>query len=257
MAIKCGWASIGETGKGRGNKAGDQTGKEVKVGAWYNFGQTEVLRWKDRNKAKTYAKVIEKICKNDNVGYDMDDRTTIYTALNAVGWNPDKLTKKVETDCSETVGVGVNCVVGRALVSKSIWTGNLKGVLMQTGLFEVLTDKKYLTSDEYLLTGDIINKPGHHVISALEDGTKTTKTTNLTIAKPTLKKGSKGAEVKKLQKNLNDLGFKDSKGKKLEIDGEFGSNTYFALTKFQQKYKLEIDGIYGIKSESAMKKAYK
>ena len=32
MAVKCGWASIDERGRARGGSAGDQTGKEVKIG---------------------------------------------------------------------------------------------------------------------------------------------------------------------------------------------------------------------------------
>jgi len=45
----------------------------------------------------------------------------------------------------------------------------------------------------------------------------------------TLKKGSKGADVKKLQKLLNDCGFS------LTVDGDFGKNTYQALVAFQSE----------------------
>ena len=45
------WASIGENGKATGGKVGDQTGKEVKCGQIYDFGQTRVYRCKDREKA--------------------------------------------------------------------------------------------------------------------------------------------------------------------------------------------------------------
>lgn len=76
MSIKCGWASIDERGKIRGGKAGDQTGKEVKLGSWYYFGQTQVIRWKDRTKAKKYAKIIEALCNNPHIGYDQSERTT-------------------------------------------------------------------------------------------------------------------------------------------------------------------------------------
>ena len=33
------WASIGSNGKVADDLAGDQTGKEVKIGEYYNFGQ--------------------------------------------------------------------------------------------------------------------------------------------------------------------------------------------------------------------------
>ena len=51
MSVMCAWASANEYGKVNGGKAGDQTGKEVKCGSIYNFGQTRVYRCKNRNKA--------------------------------------------------------------------------------------------------------------------------------------------------------------------------------------------------------------
>lgn len=72
-------------------------------------------------------------------------------------------------------------------------------------------------------------------------------------AKPVLRTGSFGAQVLNLQKDLNYLGFCDKNGKKLSEDKDFGSNTAYALKKFQEKYKLEADGIYGNMSYAAMK----
>lgn len=60
------------------------------------------------------------------------------------------------------------------------------------------------------------------------------------IAKPVLKKGSKGQEVKYLQQNLNQV-----IKAKLEIDGSFGSKTEQAVKDFQKKYGLVVDGSYG------------
>lgn len=55
MGTLCGWASIDENGKATGGQKGDQTGREVRTGNWYSFGQTVVLRFKDRNKATKAA----------------------------------------------------------------------------------------------------------------------------------------------------------------------------------------------------------
>ena len=74
----------------------------------------------------------------------------------------------------------------------------------------------------------------------------------LAISTPNLKKGSKGNEVKKLQKDLNFV-----LGTKLEVDGDFGKNTLVALKTFQTKYKLTVDGVYGSKSEAKMKSLLK
>ena len=74
-----------------------------------------------------------------------------------------------------------------------------------------------------------------------------------TIAKPTLKNGSKGTQVKYLQQDLNYLGFKGTDGKQLTIDGVIGNNVIYALKQFQIKYKLSVDGVYGDKSYAKMK----
>ena len=170
MSVLCGWASIDERGKAKGGSAGDQTGKEVKLGAWYDFGQTTVLRFKDRTLAKEYAKVFKALCANDNVGYDQNQRTTVYTALEAVGWDVSKLNTPCETDCSQLTGTALN-VVG-VKVNKDIYTGNMVNACMATGKFDKLTDSKYLRDDDYLMVGDIIVKPNKHTITVLADGTK-------------------------------------------------------------------------------------
>ena len=61
-----------------------------------------------------------------------------------------------------------------------------------------------------------------------------------TIPKPTLKKGSKGAQVKYLQSFLNWYF-----GKKIAVDGAFGDITKSALEQFQNAEGIKIDGIYG------------
>ena len=77
----------------------------------------------------------------------------------------------------------------------------------------------------------------------------TSKTKAQTVAKPTLKNGSKNTQVKYLQQNLNYI-----LGTKLSVDGIFGANTASALKQFQKKYGLVVDGIYGKKSYAKMKK---
>ena len=56
----------------------------------------------------------------------------------------------------------------------------------------------------------------------------------------TLKKGSKGNEVKQWQQFLLSLEFEPG-----EADGIFGTKTHNATKKFQQKYELDADGIVG------------
>ena len=56
-------------------------------------------------------------------------------------------------------------------MSTACYTGNLRKALKKAG-FEVLTDKKYLTSDAYLLEGDILLNDGAHVATNLTNGAK-------------------------------------------------------------------------------------
>ena len=249
MIVKCGWASIGETGRGRGNKAGDQTGREVKTGDWYDFGQNVMLRFKKRIIAEAYAKAIRQMCNNQNVGYDMSDRDTLWDALNKVGWDVTKIVKPVECDCSMLVGCGVNIAVGKALIGKEIYTGNLVNKLMETRMFEKYTDAKYLRKSDYLLTGDILNRAEHHVISVIDGHT------DHAVARPTLRKGDKSGEVELLQNNLNSV--KGLSGAKLVEDGDFGSKTKAKVESFQKKSKILIDGIYGKVTASSMNEVIK
>lgn len=265
--IKCGWASIGETGSGRNNKAGDQTGREVKIGNWYYFGQTQVFRWKDRDLAKKYAKIVEALCNNDNVGYDMADRTTLYDLLEKNGWNYKAVNKKVECDCSQLVASAICATMGKAVVKNSMYTGNLKSQLTKTGLFTIKTAKKYLDDDDYLETGDIINAPEHHVISALENGSKvkkeskpaskpsTSKKSNKTIAKEVIngKWGNGAKRIKALkkagynpveiQKEVNKL-LKENRvkvGSTIRINKgakQYGKTKGFADFVYRNKYKV-------------------
>jgi cell wall-associated NlpC family hydrolase len=63
-----------------------------------------------------------------------------------------------------------------------------------------------------------------------------------------LRKGSKGEQVKTLQRLLNAF------GGNLNIDGDFGSKTDSALKSYQKSNSLQVDGICGVKSwESLLK----
>ncbi len=58
-----------------------------------------------------------------------------------------------------------------------------------------------------------------------------------------LKKGSSGAEVKKLQQRLDDLGYFDH-----TVTGYYGDVTVTAVKKFQSRNNIKVDGIAGEKT---------
>lgn len=197
MSVKIGHASIDENGSARNGKAGDQTKKEVFTKDWYNGNWEVVIRPKDSKIADKIAKACEQGCANDHIGYDQNQRTTLYTEAKAKNWDLSKITKDVETDCSAFVAVCVNAA--GVTVSKDIWTGNEESALKATGKFEILKDKKYLTSSDYLKRGDILLKSTHTVM-VLSNGAK--------IAAPVVKKeepkfASFTAYVAKVNTGLN------------------------------------------------------
>ena len=66
MSLLCGWASQSEK-KTINGKKGDQTGTEVKLGSYYDFGQNVIIRFNSIAKRKKAAKAMKALCKNDSV----------------------------------------------------------------------------------------------------------------------------------------------------------------------------------------------
>ncbi|NJL41625.1 MAG: peptidoglycan-binding protein [Leptolyngbyaceae cyanobacterium RM2_2_4] len=73
-------------------------------------------------------------------------------------------------------------------------------------------------------------------------------TSTPTATDPTLRQGSSGAAVSKLQQLLN------TKGANITVDGDFGSATRAAVLKFQQQNGLVADGIVGTQTWQALRR---
>ena len=246
-----------ERGKYSGGSAGDQTGKEYCVRPWYNRPWLCVLRHPDAKVGQKLATKAKNAANNDNIGYDQGQRLTFYNALKAANWKPKDIKTKCEADCSSSTAALV-IAVGHALnltklqrINPACTTSNLRAALKEAG-FEVLMDTKYLSSDAYLLQGDILLNDGHHVAINLTTGSKATVTTSsgtkkkiptLASAPPNIQFGTIGKDVRYLQEDLNYLGIKGKDGKALTVDSAFGKNTEFALRAFQKKYGLVVDGV--------------
>lgn len=260
MIANCG---SDENGKYSGGAAGDQTGKEYRVKAWYSRPWNYVLRYPDAEIGEKIAKTAKNAANNANIGYDQSQRLTFYNALKAADWKASAIKTKCEADCSASTAAIVIAVGHRESlpklqkVSPSCTTSNLRSALKTAG-FNVLTDSKYLKSDAYLLPGDILLREGHHVAINLDKGAKagekaeTSKKVNgkdiPELAKPTLKKGDTGTQVKNLQKDFNYI-----LAAGLAVDGIFGTKTESVLKAFQKKCKIAIDGVYGKKTEAKLK----
>lgn len=179
-----------ENGKYSGGKAGDQTGGEWSVIAWYNRPWKCVLRYPDAKVRAKIAELARKAAQNDKIGYDQSERGTYWTQLKAAGYDPSKIAVACEADCSAGVIANVKAVgyiLGISALKNlsATYTGNMRSGFKSAG-FEVLTDSKYLTSDAYLLEGDILLNDSCHTATNLTNGSKATVAQTVTIDPKTI-----------------------------------------------------------------------
>ncbi len=250
-----------ERNKYSGGKAGDGTGGEWAVINWYNRPWKCVLRHPNADVRKMIADMARATAKNNLVGYDQSQRYTFWENLKASNYKPENITIACEADCSSGVaaivkGVGYRMGIKELKdVSIYLYTGNMRAGLKAAG-FEVLTESKYLTSDAYLVEGDIILNDSAHVATNLTTGSKAGtggSTGGTTAAKDYLSKGDTGAAVKDMQKKLIACGYScGSSG----ADGSFGNDTLAAVKKFQKENGLKVDGYFGEKSKEKLESIY-
>ena len=221
-----------------GGRAGDQTGGEWTVRSWYRYsrGWDMILRYPDRAVGNLLAELSMQAANNNHVGYDQNQRYTYWQKLQNAGYYPSKIKSDCEADCSSGVLANVKAV-GYLLKIKALqninqdgWTGSMASQLTAIG-FKALTASKYLTSDEYLLPGDILLNELYHTAVNLDAGANAGDTA---AAKPA---GSSEKNVMYGQLWLN------------EYYGSFLKSTFGEL--------LEVDGVYGKKTRRAAMSVWK
>jgi hypothetical protein len=167
-----------ERGNIVGGKAGDQTGTEWWIIQWYSRPWNCVLRHPNKKVRKKIADLARKAANNNRIGYNQSNRDSYYNELKKVNYNPSKIVRKCDADCSAGVIANIKAA-GHLLGIKNLqtitctYTGNMREALSDVG-FKVLTDSKYLTSDNYLLEGDILLNDKCHVATNLTNGYKVT-----------------------------------------------------------------------------------
>ena len=262
--VRIGSARIDERGKISGGAAGDQTGGEVSVQDWYLHKKGwVVLRPMDPAVAERIASAMEKARANAKIGYDQAQRNTLYKAAAAVGFDPSKVTKNVETDCSALVRV---CCAYAGIGLKDFNTASEKTVLLGSGAFRQLADV-YSTRPDYLRRGDVLVTKGHTVV-VLSDGAQAKQVTvtkaGYSGAFPTLPArgfyqygdGTKNlntsahhTQIKRVQALVNWI-----TGGKIAVDGHYGVQTELAVRAAQKLLGEKADGKFGAKTLAAAKK---
>lgn len=165
-------ASISENGTVNGVK-GDSTGKEVCIRDYYvhKYGWNYVLR-PSADIADKVARNAENGAKNNRIGYSQSDRDSLHTEAQRVGYDLSKITTPCNCDCSSFI---TTCAIAAGVKSLE-YTGNapttrtMESAFLRTGKFTILKDKKYLTSDKYLMRGDILVSISHHTVIVLDNG---------------------------------------------------------------------------------------
>ena len=259
MSVKIGHASIDENGKASGGTAGDQTGKELCTRNWYNSGWNVLLRPVSSELAEKSAKACEAACANPKIGYDQQGRNTLFRKADAVGFDLSMIYEPCECDCSSLMHVCA--IAGGAHLSygsNGCTTRTMVRSFSDSGDYLILTDSKWLTSDQYLQRGDILVKEGSHTVMVLSNGdlyapatvTPSVKkeddaTVYYSVRLPLLKNGYEGESVKALQLLL--IAYGHSCGT-YGADGEFGKDTLSAVEAFQREKGLDVDGKVGPKT---------
>ena len=170
--VRVGSARIDENGKLMGGQPGDQTGLEVAIEPWYSHPKKYVVaRAKRASVRESIASDMEAACANDMIGYNQARSWDLYDKSKPYGWDCSKVKVASDVDCSTLV----RTCVAYALQRDIPWFSTLNEIekLSETGEFEILRDKKYSQSPDYLLRGDILcTATQGHTLVVLDNGAK-------------------------------------------------------------------------------------
>lgn len=168
MAVQIAQASIDERGKGRGGKAGNQSGSELNMRSAYDANWHTLVVWKDAARGIRCATAGRDAAGNPHVGYDMDQRNTILPLAEAVQWQLGKITTDCECDCSSLVSV---CSIAAGAPKEIMYeggnlayTGNLAQRLERTGLVTVYRGLTYAQMLAKAAPGSIFISNTHTVV---------------------------------------------------------------------------------------------
>lgn len=246
MSVMIGHSSKDENGNLVNGKAGDQN-NEVTTRSFYMHSKGwYVLRPVNDITAELIAQTMEKACANNNIGYDQNQRMTLYDTVKALNFLVDlkDLNTKVECDCSSLVRV---CLAYAGIHVANFTTANEKVVLFATNQFVEVPCNK---DGSNLRRGDIlISCVKGHTAVVLSNTLNGGATVNIELN--VLEKGSKGKQVKTLQRILSKMGYSIGL---FGVDGDFGNSTYKAVVKFQKDNLLTQDGVVGEKTWKALLK---
>ena len=159
------WASIGSNGKVVDDLAGDQNGKEVKIGEYYNFGQQWVIRFRSKKRGQKAAVATEMLARNKHIGYNQNNSKALYIQCELIGWDINRIyqIKPCDCDCSLLAVCAINFAYGKSLLPYALTTYSLPGIVSKH-------KTKFKRADNSIKTlrfhkGDMVGKSGHVIIN--------------------------------------------------------------------------------------------
>lgn len=164
---KIGEARCNEHGGIYGGKPGDQTGKEVCIGNWYDGGWTHVYRAKDQSKRYLIAQAMMDTCNNSNIGYNASppNRYAAWDNAEKNGHNIKGISVKGDTTCSEAVSMCMRAAgIPKQYAPRHCDITAFTKVMKNSPYFEAFTARAFLRSGAKLEPGDMLLS-GHHVVA--------------------------------------------------------------------------------------------
>ena len=168
-STKIGEARCNEKGQIYGGQPGDQTGKEVCIGNWYDGGWTHVYRAKDPAVRLKIAQAMKETCGNDCIGYNASppNRYAAWDNAEANGHQIAKISKKGDTTCSEAVSMCMRAAgIPKAYAPRHCDIAAYERVMKNNPYFDVFTAKAFLRSGAKLEPGDMCLS-SHHVVAVV------------------------------------------------------------------------------------------
>lgn len=159
------WASIGTNGKVSGDLAGDQSGKEVKISEYYEFGQRWVIRFRSKKRGRKAAVATKMLARNNNIGYNQSNRKSLYTQCELINWDMDKIyqIKPCDCDCSLLAVCAINFAYGKSLLPYTLTTHSFPNIVNRYRSKFKRADKSIKSQKFH--KGDFVGKTGHVIIN--------------------------------------------------------------------------------------------
>lgn len=159
------WASIGSNGKVIDDLVGDQNGREVKIGGYYNFGQKWVIRFRSKKRGRKVADATRMLARNNNIGYNQSNRKSLYNQCELINWDIDRIhqIQPCDCDCSLLAVCAINFAYRKSLLPYSLTTCNLPNIVNQHKTKFKRADKSIKTLKFH--KGDLVGKQGHVIIN--------------------------------------------------------------------------------------------